>query len=594
VTLLAATVLNALWQDALLVVFVWLLLRVFPRTNAATRYVVWSSALIAAILVPVATTYASFVERAPFDKLRVTERAPFDKLRVTERAPFDKLRVTERAPFDNLRVTKVEAPKRWLEVPDRLRLTIPTNVARVVVAVWALLAGYALFGLLIGLWRLERLKRDALPLPVEYRDAMPEWQRANKGRRAVRLCVSEAIDVPVAIGLFDSMILIPRDLLDRLSPSEVEQISLHELAHLRRGDDWSNCLQRIVVAALGWNPAAIFVAQQLELEREVACDDWVLSSVQSVRPYAMCLTKMAETAAWPHHPMPAPGVFTTRKQISLRIERLLAGGRDIATTLSLGPAAAAVAGVAAAAFVIAMVAPSIAAPAIEPVASMAALPQTKPLASVAPVSRATPHVKTIERIKTVERVIRITRITPAAIATPLHPVQPASSMESMGMALARTALADARSLGENGASEGSVPARSCDGCDYHGVNWAGRDLRGANYNGVEFAHATLEGVNLAESRISGSDFTRANLTSASFHHAQLSGCDFSHATLVRADFSGALITDCTFGNARLDGANFNGAKLVDCDLDGVDRHRVDLSHARIVDDAEDLEQPPPP
>ena len=100
----------------------------------------------------------------------------------------------------------------------------------------------------------------------------------------MRLCVSEAIDVPVAVGLFDAMILIPRTLLERLSPQEVEQISLHELAHLRRADDWSNCLQRLIVAALGWNPAALFVAQQLELEREVACDDWVLSSVRRRAP----------------------------------------------------------------------------------------------------------------------------------------------------------------------------------------------------------------------------------------------------------------------------------------------------------------------
>ena len=249
-----------------------------------------------------------------------------------------------------------------LSLPTRLHVTLPLRVALFVFAAWALLTGYAVLGLLIGLVRLERLKRDALPLPVEYRDSMPQWSAANKGRRAVRLCVSEAIDVPVAVGLFDAMILIPKSLLERLSPAEVEQISLHELAHLRRGDDWSNCLQRLIVAALGWNPAAIFMGQQLELEREVACDDWVLASVGAARPYAMCLTKMAETAAWPHHPMPAPGVFTTRKQISLRIERLLATGRDIATTLTIAPAAAAVAAVAALAIVIAFVAPSVAAP----------------------------------------------------------------------------------------------------------------------------------------------------------------------------------------------------------------------------------------
>ena len=591
-TLLAAIILNALWQDALLVLCVWLLLRVFSRANAATRYVVWSAALLAAVIVPVATTYASFVPARTSALTLDRSAAALATTNASQTRPSAGVYPERAQRVEGLRMTTVPQPKRWLDIPDRLRLTIPANVARVVVAAWALLAAYALFGLLVGLRKLERLKRDALPLPLAYRDAMPQWNCANKGRRAVRLCVSEAIDVPVAVGLFDSMILIPRDLLDRLSPSEVEQISLHELAHLRRGDDWSNCLQRLIVAALGWNPAAIFVAQQLELEREVACDDWVLSSVRSVRPYAMCLTKMAETAAWPHHPMPAPGVFTTRKQISLCIERLLASGRDIATTLSPGPAAAAVAGVGAAAFAIAMVAPSIAAPSIASpvaVATMTPLAQPSPKASLAPITR------TVTRIKTVERV-RVVHDTPIGIATPLRPAHPgiASAAEGLGMDIARHAIADARAVAQITQPGMTSSSRSCVGCDYAGVNWSGRDLQGARYTGVDFTRANLSRVNLSDSKISGVDFSRANLTSAAFRRAHLSGCDLSDTTLVSADFSDAVITGCTFSKARLDGARFNGAKLIDCDLDGIDRHRVDLSHAQIVDDSDSLKQPPPP
>ena len=60
VSAVSATALNALWQDALLVIFVWLLLRAWPRVNAATRYIVWSATLAAAFVIPVATTLAFF------------------------------------------------------------------------------------------------------------------------------------------------------------------------------------------------------------------------------------------------------------------------------------------------------------------------------------------------------------------------------------------------------------------------------------------------------------------------------------------------------------------------------------------------------
>ena len=158
-------------------------------------------------------------------------------------------------------------------------MTLPLPLTLGVFALWLVLATYALARLIVGLVRLEQLKRDALPLPIEYRDSMPQWLSANKGGRDVRLCVSDETDVPVAVGLFDAMILIPRTLLDHLSEPEVDQICLHELAHLRRADDWSNGAQRVIEALLGWNPAAQFIGQQLDLEREVACDDWVLSFV---------------------------------------------------------------------------------------------------------------------------------------------------------------------------------------------------------------------------------------------------------------------------------------------------------------------------
>ncbi len=373
-SVLSAIVLNALWQDALLVVSIWLLLRVWPRINAATRYTVWSATLVAAFVIPVATTLSFFAAPQPGATIAARVAPP------RAHAANPPIAVKHRS-VTHPRVATA-APSR---LPERLRVTLPEPVAVAVFIAWLLLAAYALVRLIVGLLRLEQLKRDALPLPVEYRDAMPQWMRANKGARDVRLCVSDETDVPVAVGLFDAMILVPHTLLDRLSEDEVDQICLHELAHLRRADDWSNGFQRLVIALLGWNPAAQFIGQQLDLEREVACDDWVLSFVGMVRPYALCLTKMAERASWPRHPIPAPGVFATRKHISLRIERLLGAGRNIATNLSPAPAAAAVAAVAALALVITIVAPSVAAPYVA-APSVATLPQVA--ASAAPTREA--------------------------------------------------------------------------------------------------------------------------------------------------------------------------------------------------------------
>ena len=634
----AAIILNALWQDALLVLCVSLFLRAWPRINASTRYVVWCATLVAAFVVPIATTLAFF---APAQR-RSDDRDDDFGPRVAPDSLASGVRAASNAASERVQrsaTTSQQLPVTMPALPQRLRVTLPWGVALAVFGAWAILALYALAGLAVGLWRLEQLKRDALPLPIEYRDAMPQWNAAFKGRRPVRLCVSEAIDVPVAVGLFDAMILIPRPLLDHLSPAEVEQISLHELAHLRRADDWSNCLQRLIVAALGWNPGALFIAQQLELEREVACDDWVLSSGGTVRPYALCLTKMAESAAWPHHPMPAPGVFATRKQISLRIERLLGSGRNIATTLAIGPAAAAVGAVGALALVIAFVAPSVAAPAFVPASKAAPVIAASLAPSVAPsaaahASRAalgtTPMTPPSPKVIVVKQIVKSPSVA--------HSVDVSAIVHNaIAQSMAAVPGAVATQVSQNN-------GKSCVGCDLHGVNWSGRDLRGANYTGVDFSGANLSGANLSGSTLNGTDFSKANLSGVSFRNAHLTGCDFSRANLTGTDFTGVRMSGCDFtaarlsssqvrdvlddckacdftradlsgldlrgvringddfsqadlrgvnlsgaeivgsdfSKAKLDGANFAGATLNGCDLDGVDLTHVDFSKTKLI------------
>lgn len=626
----SAMVLNALWQDALLVLCVWLLLRAWPRVNASTRYVVWSATLVAAIVVPVGTTLAFFAPPQHVSSAQAgAQRSERSGPPITEGSSRG-VRATRHERFTPLAAVPAAQVAR---VPERLHVTLPAPAAVAIFVLWFVLATYALVRLAIGLIRLEQLKRDALPLPVEYRDAMPQWLRANKGTRDVRLCVSDETDVPVAVGLFDAMILVPHSLLERMSEPEVDQICLHELAHLRRADDWTNGFQRVVNALLGWNPAAQFIGQQLDLEREVACDDWVLSFIGKVRPYALCLTKMAESAAWPRHVIPAPGVFATRKHISLRIERLLGAGRNIATNLSFGPATAAVAVVGAIALVTAFVAPSVAAQRVEtaaeatsarsiavaPPSPKAALESRKEVVATAAQTSA-PAIRlnvpaTHVHVPATHVDVPATQVNiPAThvdvpgvnITVPaMHFTVPGKQYSTPKISMNLPSYASLKST--------VAQAESCAGCDHSGVNWSNRDLHGGNYNGADFTKANLSHVNFSNGRFTNADFARANLEGASFRNARLSNCDFTNASLSGADFTGASISHCDFSNLNLRGVNFSGARisgsdfsntvlqganlrgatLNDCDLSDVNLSGVDLSQTKISGSNFSQENSPP-
>jgi beta-lactamase regulating signal transducer with metallopeptidase domain len=352
------TLVSGLWQAPLFALAAWLVLRIKPEANATTRHSVLATALFASLVLPVVT--ATFAMRHVPD---VAGDAGMSLPRgaVSSWPVYDVPGSPLRLPGDGDGDGSGAAPLPAFSVPalSRFTVAIPRLPAFVIVGFWFAGAAFVLVRLVSSLLHLERLKRDALPLSVAYRERLGRWATATSGGHAVRLCTSPEIEIPIAVGLFDAMILLPDRLLEELEPHDVESIVLHELAHLRRADDWFNAVERFAQALLFFNPGILWLVAQLDLEREVACDDWVLQKNDAL-PYATCLAKVAETAAWPHRAMSAPGAFVTRRGMSIRIERLLSKQRDVRVRTSLGPAGAAVAAVAVLGAVAALVSPSFA------------------------------------------------------------------------------------------------------------------------------------------------------------------------------------------------------------------------------------------
>ena len=319
---LFAFLLAALWQSTAIVLLVWAALKCIPRVNATTRYAVWLAALIVSLALPALTSQHPAAAVNPPISCAINGTG------------------VESAPHVANAARHVAVPAPHMAVPT-LQFNVYPAIANAVALLWIGAAAVFLIRLSASLIYLEHLKRDSLPVEPGVRAALRRWNAAAKGDRDVRLCVSDAIGVPVAIGLFDSMILLPSDYL-ALDPSELDCVLLHELAHLRRRDDWTNALQRVASALLFFSPAIAFASAQLDVEREVACDDDVLRVEPDPLIYANCLARISRLAAWPRPNVAAPGIFTTRRGTSVRIERLLDGTRNVGLRISPIPFAAAV------------------------------------------------------------------------------------------------------------------------------------------------------------------------------------------------------------------------------------------------------------
>jgi hypothetical protein len=111
--------------------------------------------------------------------------------------------------------------------------------------------------------------------------------------------------------------------VERLSALELRQVVLHEMEHLRRGDDWTNLLQKIGLAFFPLNPVLLWVERRLCAERELACDDQVLRSGGARKAYAVCLTRLAEYSIVQHSLSLILGAWERQPELVRRVHRLL-------------------------------------------------------------------------------------------------------------------------------------------------------------------------------------------------------------------------------------------------------------------------------
>jgi beta-lactamase regulating signal transducer with metallopeptidase domain len=174
-------------------------------------------------------------------------------------------------------------------------VTLPETVAFYLFVAWIIGAGFGLARVAMSLYRLRRLRSTCAPVDLAELDPSFRATVASAcAHRRATICTSDVLRVPAAIGYFRPMVVFPTWALTEIPTDELNAILLHELAHLRRWDDWTNLAQKIVKAVFFFHPAVWFIESHLSLEREMACDDAVLAANFSPRAYAESLVGLAE------------------------------------------------------------------------------------------------------------------------------------------------------------------------------------------------------------------------------------------------------------------------------------------------------------
>ncbi|HEY2360221.1 MAG TPA: M56 family metallopeptidase [Candidatus Angelobacter sp.] len=283
-TIVSQRLLFSVVGGTLLAAAVWLLLRIFPKRDSRTNFAIWFSTLLATAMLPLLSVYLESRAVAPGGSPAV--------------------------------------------------FTVSTSIAWYAFIAWAVIAFMGLARVVLATFQLRRLRADAMPvemesLPAEIGAIVEEAQKS----RPVSVLVSDRLEVPTAIGFSNPAVILPAWMVESTPAEELKYILLHELAHLRRRDDWTNLAQKILKALLFFLPSVWWIERRLSLDREMACDDAVLVHSGTPHGYAECLAHVAERSFLRKQIALAQAAVGRVRQLTARVTRILDPERPQATQL---------------------------------------------------------------------------------------------------------------------------------------------------------------------------------------------------------------------------------------------------------------------
>jgi beta-lactamase regulating signal transducer with metallopeptidase domain len=159
-----------------------------------------------------------------------------------------------------------------------------------IIGIWGMLVLYQLVRLGRGVHRAYRIRTDASVLPP----AVVGMARGVIGAsHRVSLLESTIIEVPVTIGIFRPVILLPCRVLPQLNEQELLAVFAHECAHIRRRDFPVHILCELISLPVRWHPGICYLMSKISQTRELACDDDATVRLGKRRPYANTLLRLA-------------------------------------------------------------------------------------------------------------------------------------------------------------------------------------------------------------------------------------------------------------------------------------------------------------
>jgi beta-lactamase regulating signal transducer with metallopeptidase domain len=199
------------------------------------------------------------------------------------------------------------------------------STIEVIALLWLTGALILLSRLALGsIWFHLRLSKNRLPRKPELIELLARLRAELNLRANPDLIETPIVQSPCLFGLLKPRLLLPSNLHSQLTPAELSHVILHELAHLKRRDLFTNLLMSVAHSIHWFNPIVWLISRRMRLERELACDQIVLQSRTTTDPraYGQTLLKLLQDFT------PAPGtpalvgIAEDKHAVTLRLRQI--------------------------------------------------------------------------------------------------------------------------------------------------------------------------------------------------------------------------------------------------------------------------------
>ena len=306
---------DAAIKGAILVIIAAIATYLLRSRSAASRHAVWTAAVIGHLAIPALVLILPawtipVLPPTPWMAVSASPAVASTSNAVTNEAGHA-APVSENASRGTPAVERQAQSAATKSSPQSPTTALPKTSTRlstlqIVAALWVIGALLVLLRLAVGTWRVGQLAREGARIEDGVWLSLTQRLANRLGvTRPLILLRGEKLAVPVTWGIVYPAVLLPQD-ADTWSEERRRFVLVHEMAHVKRFDALTQLLAQLSLAVFWFDPLVWLAAHQMRVEREHACDDYVLRDGTTPSLYAGELLEMVRSIGTPRHDRAAP------------------------------------------------------------------------------------------------------------------------------------------------------------------------------------------------------------------------------------------------------------------------------------------------